>query len=79
MEINELLGATSEAPKDQGGLGCTVQQQRRSKAVMCPRWGIDSASGHPRAQQPPLERVTPLRHVVKLTLLCLHSVVLISV
>ena len=27
------------------------------KVVTCPRWGSDPASGHPKAQQPPLGRV----------------------
>ena len=31
----------------------------RLKVVMCPCWGNEPASGHPRVQQPPLGRVPP--------------------
>ena len=37
----------------QGGLSAGMDRQ---KVVMCPRRGIDPASGHPRAQKPPLGR-----------------------
>ena len=40
----------------QGGLSAGTD---RRKVVMCPRRGSDPASGHPRAQKPPLGRDPP--------------------
>ena len=49
----EGRGYVMRSPK--GGLSAGIWRQ---EAVMCPHWGKDSASGHPRAQKPPLRRGT---------------------